>query len=705
MNEEEVLLNVLNRKGLEYKKYRLEELVKKTNIPYKNLANLLHKLELEGKVYIDNNNLIGSFPPHLVFGKLKVNKNHSGTLTYNGKKYRLTKANKQGILNQDTIIAHPTGKTEYDMELITLEKIVKRNTGIIIGEVQETNGQKYIIDIHNDISSNIIISAKDLPKYVHGDRLQIKIDLEKEDNCYRGEVLQVVGHKDDPDLKVKSHLAKFNLFIGFSEEAIKEAEIANLRGITPKHLKGRTDLRKYNNISIDPATCKDRDDSFFLERLENGHKKVCINIIDITPWVYPGTAMWKDAEKKDSSSYIYDTSEPMLPRPISNGIGSIKENEDRLTETLSIEFDENNNIVDYYLMPSVVNTKKNCSYEDVNKLLEEDIVVKGYENIKDDLLELNTIAEKLYDDLINNGFLDFVSEDQEYKRDENGNVIEIINKRRGKAEKMVEVYMVLADSLIPHFVYLPAPYRNHAEPSATFIREVKEELNKYGIKIRINPQLETHIQIQIILNKIKGHPLEKTISDIIIRKMKRAYYSPDNIGHFGLSLPEYLQWTSPDRRFNDLILHHIIKLQREIDNKNISANSYNKLYLKIYEYLVIICKRISEKEKQIELAERKSFENAIGEVKNESKNLYNAQITYLNSKFILLKTDDGREGHLDIGNYFRFNKKTHSYIHKKYKYHLYTGNLVNVRIKGTKDNDIIYYIPNNESKRLSLILK
>ena len=703
--ERDILLDYLNKKGLEYKKYRIEELVEKTQIPYPIISSLLNELELEGKIYIDNNNLISSFPPHLVIGKLNINKNLSANLSYNGHKYRLKRANKQGILNQDTIIARPTGEYEHDMELIKLEKIVKRNNGIIIGEVQEKHGNKYIIDINNTITGNIIIPPTELKKYVNGDRLKIIISTEKENDSFKGEVAELIAHKDDPDLKVKSHLAKFDLKTGFSEEALKEAEEANRIGITPEHLKGRANLRKFNNIAIDPATCKDRDDSFFLKRLENGHKIVCINIVDITPWVYPGTAMWKEAEEKDSSAYIYDTSEPMLPRPISNGIGSLNENEDRLTETLVIEFDKNYDIFDYYMVPSVVNTKKNATYDDVNKLLEENIVLPGYEKFKDDLLELNAIAEKVYINLVRNGFLDFPSDDKEYKRNEKNETIEVTNRYSGKAQKMVEVFMVLADSLIPNLIYLPAPYRNHEDPDSNIFVKIQGDLANLGVKIKINPNLDPNLQIRIILKKIKNHPLERVISKIIVKKLKKAYYSPDNIGHFGLGLKKYLQWTSPDRRFNDLILFHIIKLQRRLEKENLTQKEYNTIYRNIYEYLKTMCERISYIERQINLAEKESFEDAIKEIQDKHSDLIGAQITYLNSRFILLKTNDGREGRLNIGKNYRYNKKTNSYIHKKYKFHLEVGNLVKVKIKGINDEKITFDISNSEAQRLSLTLK
>ena len=705
MNEEiEKLLNLLNLKGLEYKKYRLEELVKKTKISYENLTSILKELEQEGKVFIDSKGLISSFTPNLIIGKININKNKNGIISYNGKKYRIKKTNMHGLLNLDTIIAKPTGIIENGFEIATLEKIVKRNNGIIVCEVQERYGEKYIIDINNYIVGKIVIPNQELKKYVNGDRLEIRIGLNKEnDNCI-GEVVSLIGHKDDPDLETNSLLAKYELKRGFSEESRKEEEL--LKGeITEEDLKDRLDLRKYRNITIDDITCKDRDDSFFIIKTEDNHKKVYINIADPTHYVHPGSAIWKDAEEKTTSVYLYNTSEPMLVRRLSNDICSLNEGVDRLAETLIIEFDENDEIVDYQLTPSVVHVVKNCSYDSVNNLLENGIIEKGYENIAQDIIELNELAEKIYDKMLKRGFLDFPTGDKEITKDENGNIVEIKEKELHKGEKLVEVYMVLADELIPDLVFLPAPYRNHEEPEDNFIDNIVKDLSKMGIKIKVRNNLDPTRQIQHIIKETKGHPLEKTIASTIIKNLKRANYSPDNIGHFGLALKKYLQWTSPIRRFNDFLLHHIIKLQRKLEKENLTQEEYNHITKEIYQYLKKICEIISYKEHQADLAERESFQTAVEDIKNNNNELQNAQITYLNSKFILIKTNDGQEGHLDIGNIYRFNQKNRSYIHKKYKFALQIGNILKVRFKGTKDDTLLFDLPKSEAKKLSLTLK
>lgn len=705
MNEEEIIINLLNVKGQEYKKHKPEELIRKSKIPTEKFINTIKKLYEEGIVYIDKNNLISLFPPHLIFGKIRI-KNNNGTIKYKNKKYRLKKTNRYGLLNEDTIIAQLTNTTEYEMEVVSFEKLVKREEGIVVGEVQEKNGEKYIIDINNTITGIINVSSEELKKHVNGDRLLIKIGIEKINGEFTGNIVKLIGHKDDPDLFVNSLLSKHGLKTGFSEEAIKEAKEANERGITPEDLEGRIDLRSFPNISIDPITCKDRDDSFFIQFLPNNHKKIYINIVDTTHWVHPGTAMWKDAEEKCFSAYVYNTCEPLFPHTFSNGIGSINENEDRLTESLYIEFDENDEIVDFNLVPSIVHTKKNCNYDDVNKLLEENIVVKGYEDIKDDILAMNKIAEKYYDEMIERGFLDFSTPEPEYIFDDQGEMINIVDRKTGKAQKMVEVYMLLADELITDLVFLPAPYRNHPTPDKNIIKHIVNDLKELGIKVKIYKSIPISLQIQSILKQVKGKPYERIVSEIIIKDMKKAFYSPHNIGHFGLALIKYLQWTSPDRRFPDTILHQIIKIQRRIIYENLTESEYQKLYEEIYQYLDEICRIISNREEKIKIVEKESHTLAVQKIGNENKNIINAQITYLNSKFILVKTNDGQEGYLDVNGLYRFNQKTRSYIHKKLKFSLQLGSLIKVRIKNiSADDNLIFDIPKSEAKKLSLTLR
>ncbi len=680
-------LTELILESLTHQKYTKAALIEELGIQTKEMNTALKILEEEGKIYIDKNGVIKEFPSNLIFGQIKAT-NNKYYMNYNGIRYQIEFRYDSGLLNRDTIIAKPTGKLDNGRPVATLEKIVKRYDGIVICEVQEIEGEKSLIDIYNDPPCIIKISNNALKKYNHRDRLKVQIGIRPTHNVYEGKVLEYLGNKKNPQIEHKSFLAKFNLKTGFSDESIEEAKKAC---ITEKELQGRLDLTSYPTITIDSPTNKVRDDSFFITRLQNGQIILHINIVDITPWVKPGTALWKDAKEKSESVYTADNVEPLLPPQLLSRVGSLDEGKTRLAQTLMVQFDENYNIVGFDLKPSIIKTKKNCTYDDVNKILETGITPPGYEDLKDDIITIQNIASKYMKELERNGYIAFPIQQDEYIENELGEIVRIKKRKRGKSQDMVQAIMILANSMIPYFVQLPAPYRNNKAPSKEEMNIIIQELNNHGIHVNTNRNIEPTMQIKGILRQIKDKKTKDKAAYIILQHVTQSFYSPESQGHFIMGLDNYTKWTSPVRRFGDLLLHTIIQEQNELD--------FTKQQGIKLEEMVKMCEKLSNHDKLARIIENTSYQKRWEKGEDKRKNLTKIIITFISPKLIVIRDINGNYGQMPRKG-FRYTPQTNSY--KANGYTLHVGTITKGRLKMTIKGIPIYVIPKEEEEKLRL---
>ena len=666
------------------KKYKKEQISKYIG---KNIDEELTELELDGLIYKDKHELYSIFPRHLVQGIIHLNKNH-GVLTIDKNKYKIKNAILNDILDGDLVIIKPTKHYENGLELATIEKILKRETGNIIVEVKEKDGIKYLEDINKRFKKPILLPNKQLKEYIYGDRLLVNIGISNNKDYYKAELIRYICNKDDPDKDIKTILVNNGFTIGHSEQSMNEVN-SFPDHVRKEDLINRNDFRKILTISIDGKSTKDRDDAYSIIKLNNGNYLIIVHISAVSYYVKPGMSLWNEAMEKGTSVYPLDYVEPMFPKKLSNGICSLDEKVDRLTESHMIEIDKKGNIINYQYVPSVINSDKACTYEDVNKILEDYEMVEGYE----DYYPLLKLSEEICLDIlekrmIKRGFLDFNSTDIEVSRNNNGEISSIKEKGMGKAQKIIEVLMVLTDELAALSAILPMIYRVHEEPNIEKVKETIEYLKTLGIKINYKPNsnIITAKQIQSILNQIKGTELEEILSGILIRTMKMAKYSAINIGHFALALIAYIQVTSPIRRAGDLWNQYYMTQQRE--SVKYTQEELNDLYKKAY----ILSGHLSEKEIKEEKVERKAL-NLITPryyLKNKDE-IIKAKITYLTKKYINIKTSDGIKGRLSLGDNYVFNKESNGYINKENNFKLVIGTPISVTPdKINEDNSLVF---------------
>lgn len=634
----------------------------------------LEKLELAGLIYKDKDGLYSLFPTHLDQGYVKIGKNSIKIIT-NKAKYTIEDKKAKDLLDGDIVIIKPVYSNDIIKE-VKIEKILKRKDGNVIVDVKEYMGKKYIEPIDPRFKIPISLPNQVLNNYSYGDRLLVNIGQATNQEHYKGELVSFIGDKDDIYLDIKTLFIRKGCTIGHSAKSMEETR-AIPKEVTKEDLIGRKDFRKVLTISIDGANSKDKDDAFSIVLLENGNILLMVHISDVSHYIKPGMSLWDEAMEKGFSSYPLNYVEPMLPKEISNGICSLNEKKDRLTETHMIELDFKGNVVDYQYVSGAINSDKSCTYEDVNRILENNEEVEGYDKEICDLLH---IAEKVCVNIVEprmtkRGCLRFKSKDIEVTSNSKGELTSIEEKTMGIAQRIIESFMLLTDEVAAIGRILPMIYRVHGEPDIEEVKKVLKYFKSLGIKIKYNIKSNTinSKQIQSILEQIKGTYLEDILSEYLIHAMKMAEYSAINIGHFALGLVAYIQVTSPIRRAGDLWNQYYMKKERE---GNVEAiENYNQLYRDAYK----LAGHLTEKELVYESIERESLDLATPSFYLKDKNeVFHAIITALDKNHIVIKTENGIKGTLSLNKNFVYNKKDKSYIDKENNFKLTIGTPIEV---------------------------
>ena len=678
-NLKDELMAYLDNPSQKYKKYKFNQLRGKMcgekGYRVDMLREALKELELEGLIEIDHaRGLFRSFPHDLgyVHGKISINKHDEGFIIgRDGKKYKIRTEDLNDALDGDTVIVKPTKKIIEGHVVGKVDRILKRKDGLVVVEVtKDENGEYYLRPFNARLTHPIKINAMSMRPLVEGDRIVVKISELTDNKCYYAGFVKNIGHKDDPDADLKIIAIENKIVIDFSEAALAEAEAIPTE-VTEEEKVGRLDLTNELIFSIDGASTKDRDDAVSIKINERGNYVVGVHISDVTHYVHPGMQLWEEALQRGTSVYMADTVIPMLPHKLSNGICSLNPDVDRLTFSCIMEVTPQGEVLSYDFVDTVFNSRKAMTYEEVNQIFEVGELPPGYEEFYDALDMMRQLSERMEKVKEKRGYVNFGSNDLEIKMDENGNPIEFKKKQQRTAEKIIENLMLLAGESYANYMIIPSPLRVHEAPDEERVEEAFETLEKSGIRVKSTHDIVNGKVIQQLLSQIEDMDERTVAAQIILRSMSRARYDVENVGHFGLGLPTYGHWTSPIRRAADLRGHYNLRLQR--DNKFVikDADAF-------YDMMDEFCQHISIKEINADQAERDADEfEMIKYMKNHLGEKFNAHITYVNSKVMFVKTEQGITGRLypeDIqGDKFNYNDNTLSFNGKKSKKKLRIG--------------------------------
>lgn len=565
MDMEQNILDIIKSSDKALSVYELYDALALNNVDdLKSLLKTLNRMEDNLKVYRtkkDNYMLFSN--SHLKIGTMIGNKKGFGFVNVDDSNIDIFVApsNMNNAIDKDRVIVEVINEKGDEIEGKVV-RIVDRNLDIMVGEYIQGKNGKGTIKLDNDkLKIEIEIDKEASMNAIDGHKVLVKVGKKLRGNEYKGHIIKILGHKTDPGVDILSIAAKYNIEEEFPEAVLEEVEKI------PDHVleheyEGRRDLREEIIFTIDGADTKDIDDAISIEKLENNNYKLGVHIADVSYYVRENTEIDKDAYLRGTSVYLADRVIPMLPRQLSNGICSLNPDVDRLAMSCVMEIDEKGKVVDYEIFESVIKSKKQMTYTNVNKILEENIIPEGYEEFVDKLKLMRDCAKRLRKAKIKNGYIDFEIEEAKLIVDDKGEVTEVTLRDRGTGEKLIEDFMVAANETVASHIYymeLPFVYRVHGIPSEEKIQNFLKFVGVLGHRVNGKIKDLTPIAMQNLLEQLKDVKEYHILSAQLLRCMQKAIYDKVNIGHFGLGSQCYTHFTSPIRRYPDTTVHRLLR--------------------------------------------------------------------------------------------------------------------------------------------------
>ena len=399
-------------------------------------------------------------------------------------------------------------------------------------------------------------------------------------NSAEGKITGILARAGEPGGDIKAIIRQRGLFFTFPSKAAAQAKAISKAGVGEQDMAGRRDLRGENIITIDGADSKDFDDAVSVKRLDNGNFLLGVHIADVSHYIGEDSPLDKEALKRGNSVYIINQVVPMLPKELSNGICSLNEGEDRLTLSVDMEITPEGDITEHNIYESVIRSKHRMVYTDVSDIIENDDreLAAKYSDIYDMLMDMKELAQILRSKREAAGSLDFDLDEAYITLDEKGVPVSVNLCERRTANRMIEEFMLAANKTVAEqffWLELPFVYRVHEKPDAEKMQEFRTFLMGLSIRLKgeggnIHPKA-----LNEVLEQVAGTSYENVVNTVMLRSMKKAFYSTECEGHFGLSMKYYCHFTSPIRRYPDLIIHRIIKeyLHGGIDDERIAVLS------------------------------------------------------------------------------------------------------------------------------------
>lgn len=444
-------------------------------------------------------------------------------------------------------------------------KVLERNYTEVIGTFQKNKKFGFVIPDDKKNPDDIFIKKDFFRNAQNGDKVVAKI-IKYPDKYGKaeGRITEIVAKRGEVGGDISAMIRTKGLFETFPSRVNAEAKYLSKQGILPEEIEGRLDLRDKKIFTIDGPTAKDLDDAVSIELLENGNYLLGVHIADVSHYVKEDSNLDKEALKRGTSVYLVNRVVPMLPKVLSNGICSLNPNEDRLTLSCIMEIDEKGQVVNHTIENSVIKSCARLVYDDVSDILEHDdpVQCEKHKEILDEIKTMGRLAQILRDKRKHQGSLDFDLDEAVIEVDEYENPIRIEVEERRTANRLIEEFMLIANETVAeHFYWMEIPfvYRVHEKPDVEKMTELRNYLANFKIAFRGNPDNVHPKMLSTIIENLAGEPYEAIVNRVILRTMKKAYYGTSCDGHFGLAFKYYCHFTSPIRRYPDLIIHRMIK--------------------------------------------------------------------------------------------------------------------------------------------------
>ncbi len=507
-----------------------------------------------------------------------------------------------------------TGRTEG-----RVLEVLERSRDEFVGRVEISPRFAFIVPDFKKMHKDIFVHRGDLKGAEHNEKVVVKLTEWREgDNNPTGEVIRVLGKAGLHEVEIHSIMAEFGLPFEYPQEPDAEANAISDK-ITTKEIKARKDFRDVLTFTIDPADAKDFDDAISYRELENGNIEVGVHIADVTHYVKPKTALEKEAYNRATSVYLVDRTIPMLPERLSNGLCSLRPKEDKLTFACVFEMDRSGRVVKHWIGRTVIHSDRRYAYEEAQECIDTQ---SG--DFFQELTLLNEIAKKIRKKRFDHGAVNFETVEVKFKLDEAGKPLGLFVKERKDIHKLIEEFMLLANKYVAEFIYKKNNgtdtfvYRTHDSPDLDRLETFSGFAKRFGHQVEVTNVQKISAALNKLMDEIQGKPEQNVLEQLAIRSMAKAKYTTEPKGHFGLAFAHYTHFTSPIRRYPDMMVHRL--LEHYLDGgKSPDAEPWEQecLHSSEREKRAADAERASIKYKQVEymaLAEQKDYEGIVSGV-------------------------------------------------------------------------------------------
>lgn len=496
----------------------------------------------------------------------------------------ISRSNMGDAMHLDLVTVRVESGRDWERPEGRVIRILKRNTETLVGTFEKFGRDGWVIPMEAKYLHDVFISAKNTMKAKTGHMVSVTIETyPTKHQPPLGCVTEILGFSDDPDVEIKSILRKHEVYQDFPEKVMKAAKKISAFSLDEEEKQQRRDLSDWMIFTIDGEKAKDFDDAVSIEKLGSGYR-LGVHIADVSHFVREDSILDKEAFQRGTSIYFPDAVIPMLPVQLSNEICSLKPNEKRLTVTLLLDFDSQGMVVGRKIFNSIIQSKIRFTYNEVARLLEKSDLDNRHEDAMESLNTMRHLSRILRKNRFQTGSVDFNLPEPEVHMTPEGKVLKIVIAEHNIAHEMIEEFMLAANQEAAKFLFeknVPAIHRIHEAPDEDKIAEFNRFLLSFDLRLNKLHNVPS-LDLQKLLIKIQGHPEERTLNALLLRTMKKAVYSEKDPGHYCLGFKHYTHFTSPIRRYPDLITHRQIKTF--LTKRKCSQREHKHLLPKIAEY-------------------------------------------------------------------------------------------------------------------------
>ncbi len=688
--KEELILNFMKDK--DYVPMKAKEIALVLNISkdrYNELLEILDKLEKDLKIKKNKKNRYRINDEKILEGIYRRNNKGFGFVKIDEieDEIYISKQNSMKAFNGDKVLIKILPENEnWKKQEGKIVKILEHGKDTVVGTFEFSRNFGFVVPDDKSFGTDIFISKSNMGKARNGHKVLVQILKYPEENKHaEGEIIEVLGRPNEAGVDMLSLIKEYGLPSEFSEAVINEAKNKGDK-IDKSKIKGRVDLRDKEIFTIDGEDAKDLDDAVRVEKLEDGNYLLEVHIADVSSYVTQDSLLDKEAYLRGTSIYMLGRVIPMLPRELSNGICSLNMNEDRFTLSCSMIINKCGEVIDSKVYKGIIRVTERMNYNDVQKILDraDEEILKKYEKYIKQFDLMKELAIIIKNRRCGKGYINLDLPESKIELDQDGFAVDVHKYETHFSNEIIEQFMLTANETIAEkFYWLNAPfvYRIHEEPDIDKIKDANKFLYNLNLKIKANKDKIHSKAFAMVLDEVKGKEEERVVSNLLLRTLKLARYSDENVGHFGIASKYYCHFTSPIRRYPDLFIHRIISYYLEC-NYNVDDE-----FLEKYKTLATqVAINSSEREKIATKTGREAdkikkaeyMEKHIGEE-------YEGVVSSITSFGMFVELENTVEGLVefrDMGNeYFIYDENKKILVGEKTKKTYKIGDIVKIRVK------------------------